>query len=359
MKVRIPTYRGQTFTIVDNFALLRRPRNLLQFARYRDGEMVPPGSKVGDLKVIPMMTPMRIRRLRTDANRNGYVFAVPVEDGSTAPSGWTAVTNFDGGLLNELVERSPSEWDVVPRGRNFTVTDGNSLVRTGPPPFRSRGTTIPVGTYVVVTARSTDTEPPGKFVRVGRGELVDGKPRAVERIGWTAASNLTEGWSPVYATEAWTDQTGPNAAWRSGSFIGSKILVDIVGTGGQMEQITYDSVWAYLKLVAAAARRNVTIAVNSGFRTFESQKRLHDAFLAGTGNLAAPPGSSNHQNGQAFDLNTVGFDGTTVYDWLKRRGPKLGFVRTVDGEHWHWEHRPDDAARLAAAGDFKLPHVIT
>lgn len=359
MKVRIPTYRGKVFTVVDNFALVRNPRNLLQSARYRAGDVLPPGPRVGDPKVIPMMTPVRVTRVRTDADRNAYARAVPVDEGSTAPSGWTRVTNFDGGMLNELVDRSPSEWDLTPRGRNYTVTDGNSLLRTGPPPFRSRRTTIPVGTYVVVTKRSSGTDPPGRFVRVSRGELRDGKPRAVERIGWTAVSNLTEGWSPVFTTEAWIDETGPNACWNRGNFVGAKILVDIVGTGGQMEQITFDSMAVYLKLTAAAARRNITIGVNSGFRTFESQKRLHDLFLAGAGDLAAPPGSSNHQHGQAFDLNTVGFDGTTVYDWLKRRGPKLGFIRTVDNEHWHWEYRPDDAARLAAAGTFKLSTVTT
>ncbi len=357
-RVRIPTYRGKVFTVMDNLALVRRPRNLLRTALYRVGDVIPPGREVGDQKVIPMMTSVRVTGVRTDGDRNTYVRAVPVDEGSTAPSGWTRVTNLDGAFLNELVAHAPSEFDVAPRGKNYTVTDGNSLIRTGPPPFRSTGTTIPVGTHVVVTARSTNTDPPGAFVRVGRGELRDGRLSSVERIGWTAASNLTEGWSPVFTTDAWTDDTGPNACWRDGSFIGAKLLVDIVGTGGQMEQITFDSMGPYLRLVAAAARTNVTIAVNSGFRTFGSQKRLHDLFLAGMGDLAAPPGGSNHQHGQAFDLNTTGFDGTTVYDWLKRRGPKLGFIRTVGGEHWHWEYRPDDAARLAAGGTFKLEHVV-
>lgn len=359
MRVRIPTYRGTVFTVIDNLALVRRPRNLLRIARYRSGNVLPPGRRVGDQKVIPMMTRVRVTGVRADADRNAYVRAVPVDESSTAPSGWTRVTNLEGAFLNELVDRSPAEWDVPPRRRNYTVTDGESLIRTGPPPFRSRGTTIEVGTYVVVTARSSATEPPGRFVRVSRGELRDRKLRAVERIGWTAVSNLTEGWSPVFTTDAWTSDSGPNAGWSGGTFIGPKLLVDIVGTGGQMEQVTLDSLPVYLRLVAAAARTNVTIGVNSGFRTFESQKRLHDDFLAGSGPTAAAPGSSNHQHGQAFDLNTVGFDGTTVYDWLKRRGPKLGFIRTVDGEHWHWEYRPDEAARLAAEGDFKLPHVTT
>jgi len=41
---------------------------------------------------------------------------------------------------------------------------------------------------------------------------------------------------------------------------------------------------------------------------------------------------SNHQYGQAFDLNTRHnmFDGSDkIYEWLKRNGPAHGFVRTV------------------------------
>jgi len=69
-----------------------------------------------------------------------------------------------------------------------------------------------------------------------------------------------------------------------------------------------------------------------------------------TGNLAARPSYGVHEHGQGFDLNTGGFDGDPVYDWLKKSGPRLGFIRTVNREHWHWEYRPEDAAGLAAEG---------
>jgi len=83
-------------------------------------------------------------------------------------------------------------------------------------------------------------------------------------------------------------------------------------------------------------------------------------FESGHGNLAAQPGASNHQHGQAFDLNTMHnkFDGSDrIYEWLKRNGPKHGFVRTVSKESWHWEYRPAEATALAAAGKFKLDGV--
>ncbi|MDH3293764.1 MAG: peptidoglycan-binding protein [Acidimicrobiia bacterium] len=353
----IPSYRLSTYTILDNLALVREPDDIHSISRYDTGDPLPPGTKVGDRKIIPMFTEVRVMAVRTDEGRNAYVLAEPVDPASTAPAGWTRATNLGGQFLNELVGYVPSEWDLPPQGNNFTVTDPRSLVRNGPPTFRSLGTTIPVGTYVVVTARSEDTDPIGKFVSVGRGEIEAGAITAIEPLGWTASSNLTDGCSKVFTTDAWLSQTGPNACWRRGRFIGAKILVNIVGTGGQMEQLTLDSLAAYLDLKDAAAQDGIEIGVVSAFRTFQQQKKLRDRYLQGTGNLAARPGHSNHQHGQAVDLNTGGFDGNLVYDWLKKNGPRLGFIRTVNREHWHWEHRPQDAARLAAEGKFKLSSV--
>ena len=127
-----------------------------------------------------------------------------------------------------------------------------------------------------------------------------------------------------------------------------------------MEQITLDSLDPYLKLKDAAEEENIQLSINSAFRTFGRQAELRRLFEAGQGNLAAAPGHSNHQHGQAFDLNTRHnvFDGSDkIYEWLKRNGPKHGFVRTVSNESWHWEFRPGDASVLAVAGRFKVDGV--
>ena len=36
---------------------------------------------------------------------------------------------------------------------------------------------------------------------------------------------------------------------------------------------------------------------------------------------------------------------------------RYGYIRTVSGEHWHWEYVPDEAATMAAAGKFKRAGV--
>lgn len=117
----------------------------------------------------------------------------------------------------------------------------------------------------------------------------------------------------------------------------------------------------YADLVNAAARDGVLVTLNSGFRSYPEQKNLYEGFvkkLPGF-NKAAKPGFSNHQNGIAFDLSVPGGDGNPTYEWLKRRGPKFGFVRTVNNEPWHWEFDETNAQLALAAGTFKTPSVTS
>jgi hypothetical protein len=357
--MKMKSYEGKEFTIISNEARIRMENDLSKPAKYKEGDAIPAGSNVGDFKVIPKRTQVIITDAKADDNKNVFVFAQPVSSAVVCPSGWTLATNLEGDFLNEIIGLSPGQWSLPPQGNNFTVTDQKALIREGKPSFASKESAIPAGILVVVTESSKDTSPPGRFVKVSRGKVVDGEIVIEDEIGWTAASTLTEGWSDVFGTSAWTDETGPNAAWEKGKFIGARVLVNIVGTGDEMEQITLDTLEPYLKLKDAAGKKNIVIGLESGFRTFGKQKQLFDGFKAGKPgfNLAAAPGRSNHQNGRAFDLNTRGFDGSPVYDWLKKNGPALGFIRTVNKEHWHWEYRPEEAALLAQAGKFKTANV--
>lgn len=349
--MKIPSYEDKTYIVEDNDARIRSETNLTSFLKYKKGEKRPPGAEVGDFKRFPQHIEVKVTGVKTYGDRNVCVFAEPVKPKiKNIPSGWTRSSNLRGGFLNELVDFVPAEWDSVPSGKNFTVTDGKSLIRTGSPDFKSTGETIPVGTYVVV--KETGEKGGKTFVKVRRAEISKGKIKAKEEIGWTSAANLTQGCTKFFGEADWKSQKGENACWQRGRYIGAKVLINIVGTGGQMEKITLDSLEAYMNLKDAAAKSNLDLAITSGFRSFSQQKNLFDLFKKGKGNLAAKPGSSNHQHGQAFDLNTGGFN-TRMYKWLEKRAPKLGFVRTVRGEHWHWEYLPEKAATLAAAGRHK------
>jgi LysM repeat protein len=72
----------------------------------------------------------------------------------------------------------------------------------------------------------------------------------------------------------------------------------------------------------------------SAYRTYEQQDQLYEAFLAGYGAPANPPGTSSHEAGTAVDVETpemrwvidqIGWK----YGWSKVHGP---------GEWWHVDY---------------------
>ena len=114
---------------------------------------------------------------------------------------------------------------------------------------------------------------------------------------------------------------------------GSPMTICVTEIDGKpVEQATAT---ALLSMRHAAAQAGVNIHVVSGFRTMAEQRHLYALYKEGRGNLAAPPGFSNHQSGHALDLNTKA---AGVYSWLAKHGAAYGFGRTVPSEAWHWEH---------------------
>ena len=122
---------------------------------------------------------------------------------------------------------------------------------------------------------------------------------------------------------------------------------------------------AIILMKRAAAKDGITLNVNSGFRSpytainkvstkgtkvsSSAQDTLYKSYLANGKPLTAKPGSSNHGNAFAFDLNTGSVTGAIksrlnkpVYQWLINNAYKFGFVRWVAKEEWHWEYRPGE-----------------
>jgi len=114
---------------------------------------------------------------------------------------------------------------------------------------------------------------------------------------------------------------------------GTPFTIEVITVDGKPVELA--TAMAYVKMQSAAAKAGVKIWIVSGFRTMAEQKALYAAYLAGTGNLAAKPGYSNHQSGHALDLNT---SSSGVYSWLAKHGGSYGFKRTVPSEAWHWEY---------------------
>jgi hypothetical protein len=250
------------------------------------------------------------------------------------------------------------------RGKSFTIADPDARIRKAddlmafePAPgggFRAiaNGKTVRIDAVSTVAAGTNATlifvhavEPSG------------------EAIGWTSAGNLkgkfvNETLGRIEPSPG-ASKFGPNAAWSGGVYQGQRVLVTIVDASRALERVALDTLDAYFDMVDAAAAAGVSIAINSGFRSYAEQKHLYDGHvkkLPGF-NLAAKPGSSKHQNGVAFDIPVAGGTGNPTYDWLRENATAHGFVRTVSKEPWHWEYDPVRAKAAAKAGTFKTPNV--
>ena len=90
---------------------------------------------------------------------------------------------------------------------------------------------------------------------------------------------------------------------------------------------------AFYEMQAAASQDGISLFVASGFRSYEYQKDLYDAYVKRDGKeeadtYSARPGYSEHQTGLAADINAAdsSFDDTAEAKWLDENCYKYGFV---------------------------------
>lgn len=151
---------------------------------------------------------------------------------------------------------------------------------------------------------------------------------------------------PTAATEEML-RSGVTCSMRTvtGYRSGSPYRVQIVNVGGKPTAV--GTAHAFLRWQAAADRAGVSLSINSGFRTMEQQRYLYNCYQTkrcNNGNLAARPGYSNHQNGDALDL------ATSNWSWVSRTASQFGFRATVPGERWHYEYRGADPGGICSGG---------
>lgn len=93
----------------------------------------------------------------------------------------------------------------------------------------------------------------------------------------------------------------------------------------------------FLRMKAAARAAGIDLHVNDGYRNYAEQARLYELYQSGQGNLAAPPGQSNHGLGISVDIN---MPDQRTYQWLVKHANNYGFVNDVPSENWHWTYKP-------------------
>lgn len=103
------------------------------------------------------------------------------------------------------------------------------------------------------------------------------------------------------------------------------------------------------------------LPVNESFRDLAEQQRLYDAYLNGTGALAAVPGTSIHGWGLAIDVD--------IYDdaqqrWLRDTAPSYGWwwaggeFSQIEPWHFEFDGRNIDGARFEENEEMQVIQVI-
>tara|TARA_B100001093_G_scaffold104826_2_gene97098 strand:- start:9696 stop:12857 length:3162 start_codon:yes stop_codon:yes gene_type:complete len=117
----------------------------------------------------------------------------------------------------------------------------------------------------------------------------------------------------------------------------SKGIFETEGDG--IEYISKKMFESFLALARAAKDAGHVISINDAYRTQAKQQYLYDGYVNGTPgfNLAARPGYSKHQSGDAIDIDVGRGD---IYRWLIQNAWRYGYMRTVAKEEWHWVYAP-------------------
>jgi hypothetical protein len=88
------------------------------------------------------------------------------------------------------------------------------------------------------------------------------------------------------------------------------------------------AMWALLAAQSAYGGMILPYVVSS-YRSYAQQAALYADYINGTGNLAAPPGQSNHETGTALDI-------TAINNAIAPTMARFGWIRDVPGEPWHF-----------------------
>lgn len=98
------------------------------------------------------------------------------------------------------------------------------------------------------------------------------------------------------------------------------------------------------KLLNAAKTAGIPLTGGSGFRTMVEQQFLYNCYITKScngGNLAAVPGTSNHQMGLAVDFHCNGprtiVSGDICFNWMQTNAANFG-LKNLPSEAWHWSY---------------------
>lgn len=136
------------------------------------------------------------------------------------------------------------------------------------------------------------------------------------------------------------------------------VKVTVQHAYGNDNQLISEVYEAFKQMFNAAKKENITLIINSSYRSYKEQKEIYNLYVQKNGQeyadkYAARPGHSEHQTGLAIDLTTYGangdtFDKTDAFKWLQNNAYKYGFIlrypkekESITGynyESWHYRY---------------------
>ena len=140
---------------------------------------------------------------------------------------------------------------------------------------------------------------------------------------------------------------------------------------GENQMLTSDTFDAFLSMFNAAKSEDLTLIINSSYRSYEDQEEIYNEYKSSLGEesankIAAKAGFSEHQTGMAIDIQTYGSSAKTFeefdeFKWLQDNAYKYGFIlRYPKGkeyltgyeyESWHYRYVGKEAAKYIYEND--------
>ncbi|MBR6690652.1 MAG: M15 family metallopeptidase [Bacilli bacterium] len=127
---------------------------------------------------------------------------------------------------------------------------------------------------------------------------------------------------------------------------------------GENQMVTQDTFDAFLSMFNAAKEEDLTLIINSSYRSYEDQEEIYNEYKSTRGEkaankIAAKPGFSEHQTGMSIDIQTYGstaktFEEFDEFKWLQQNAHKYGFILRYpkdkeyltgyEYESWHYRY---------------------
>ena len=127
---------------------------------------------------------------------------------------------------------------------------------------------------------------------------------------------------------------------------------------GSNQKLVSEAFESFKKMFNDAKDEDLTLIINSSYRSYEEQETLYERYKKNKGeeyadSIAARPGYSEHQTGYAVDIITYGansdtFENTDEFSWLQNNAYKYGYIlrypkdkEYITGyeyESWHFRY---------------------